>query len=117
MPKNKESTRAFSDAQEKAICKLLNATQQPNSGAGHFRKGDCINYTASMLIEAKTTTKERDSFSIKKEWIEKNKEEAFSQRVFNGCIAFNFGPNEPNHYVISERLMMFLIKKLEEENC
>lgn len=117
MPKNKDCTRAFSDAQEKSICKLLGATQQPNSGAGRFRKGDCINYEASLLIEAKTCTKEKDSFSIKKEWIKKNKEEAFTQRVFNGCIAFNFGPNEPSYYVVDEKLMVFLVNKLMEENC
>ena len=116
MPKNKDCTRAYSDAQEKDICRKLNATQQPNSGAGHFRKGDCINYDASLLIEAKTPTKEKDSFAIKKEWIKKNKEEAFSQRVFNGCIAFSFGPEQPNYFVIDEKLMKFLVEKLEEEN-
>lgn len=117
MPKNKDCTRAFSDAQESQIANMLGGVVQPNSGAGLFNKSDILISKASMLIEAKTSTKERDSFSIKKEWIEKNREEAFTQRVFNGCIAFNFGPNEPNYYVISERLMMFLIQKLEEENC
>ena len=116
MPKNKECTRAFSDVQEKTICKLLNATQQPNSGASKFRKGDCVNYDASLLIECKTVTKEKDSFSVKKDWIKKNKEEAFSQRVFNGCIAFNFGPGQSNYFVIDEKLMKFLVEKLTEEN-
>lgn len=117
MPKNKQSTRYFSNLQEQDICKKFGCVQQPNSGAGHFRKGDTINYKASILIEAKTCTKEKDSFSIKKEWIKKNKEEAFTQRVFNGCIAFNFGPNQENYFVIDEKLMKFLIEKLEEENC
>ena len=31
------STRDFSDAQERNVCKALGATQQPNSGAGHWR--------------------------------------------------------------------------------
>lgn len=113
---NKESTRYFSTQQEEDICKKLNATRQPNSGAGHFRKGDVINYDASLLIEAKTVTKDKDSFSIKKDWIKKNKEEAFTQRVFNGCIAFNFGPTQENYFVINEKLMKFLVEKLEEEN-
>ena len=111
------STRYYSDIQEKDICKKMNATQQPNSGAGHFRKGDCVNYIASLLLECKTCTKDKDSFSIKKEWIEKNREEAFTQRVFNGCIAFNYGPNQENYFVIDENLMKFLVEKLEEENC
>lgn len=65
--KNKNSTRAYSDIQEKSVCKALNATQTPNSGAGLFYKGDCVNSSASILIECKTCMKEKDSFSIKKE--------------------------------------------------
>ena len=116
MPKNKEATRTFSDAQEKDVCKKLHATQQPNSGAGRFRKGDCIKYDASLLIECKTPTSEKESFSIKKEWIAKNRDEAFTQRVFNGCIAFAFEPGGHNYFVIVEKLMKFLVDKLEEDN-
>lgn len=115
MPKNTNSTRYYSSLQEDYISKLLNAVKQPSSGSGKFRKGDVINYDASLLIEAKTVTSDKDSFSIKKDWIIKNKEEAFTQRVFDGCIAFNFGPNQPNYFVIDEKLMKFLVEKLEEE--
>ena len=115
-PKNKESTRAYSDAHEKSVCKSLNAIQQPSSGSGHFRKGDVVQEQASMLIECKTCMSEKDSFSIKKEWITKNKGEAFMQRLSNHCVAFNFGPAQPNYYVIDEGLMKLLIEKLEEEN-
>lgn len=115
MPKNKESTRAFSDAQEKDVCKKLGAIQQPNSGAGKFRKGDVISYKSSILIECKTPTSEKESFSIKKDWIKKNKDEAFTQRVYNGCIAFTFGPGQENYFVIDEKLMKFLVEKLEED--
>ncbi len=115
MPKNTNSTRYYSSLQEDYISKLLNAVKQPSSGSGKFRKGDVINYDASLLIEAKTVTSDKDSFSIKKDWIIKNKEEAFTQRVFDGCIAFNFGPNQPNYFVIDEKLMRFLVEKLEEE--
>ena len=117
MPKEeKKPTRFYSKAQEDYISDLLDATRQPNSGAGHFRKGDVIKYDASLLIECKTPTSEKDSFSIKKEWIEKNKEEAFSQRVFDGCIAFAFEPSGKNYFVIDEKLMKFLVEKLTEEN-
>lgn len=117
MPKEEKlPTRYYSDLQENDICKKFNATKQPNSGAGKFRKGDVINYSASLLFEAKTCTSDKESFSIKKDWIIKNRDEAFSQRVFNGCIAFNFGPYQSNYFVIDEKLMKFLIEKLEEEN-
>lgn len=114
--KNKDSTRFYSDHHEKSICNALGATQQSNSGAGHFRKGDVIHNEASLLIEAKTTMTQKQSFSIKKEWIEKNKQEAFQIRKSNSCICFNFGPEEENYYVINEKLMKFLVKKLVEEN-
>lgn len=114
--KNQNSTRYFSDKHEKSICKALGAQQQSNSGAGNFRKGDVIHNEASMLLEAKTCMTEKSSFSIKKQWIDKNKEEAFSLRKSNSCICFNFGPDTDNYYVIDEKLMKYLIAKLIEEN-
>jgi hypothetical protein len=110
-----KSTRWFSDIQEKSVCKLLGANQVSNSGAGAFRKGDVVHSNASVLIECKTVVTDKESVSIKKEWIEKNKEERFTQRLSNGVIAFNFGPNQPNYFVIDEKLMKFLVEKLEEE--
>ena len=114
--KNKESTRAAADRHEKSICKELGAQQQSNSGAGLFRKGDVIHNEASMLIEAKTCMTEKQSFSIKKDWIKKNEEERFALRKSNSCICFNFGPDSENYYVINEKLMKFIIDKLIDEN-
>ena len=114
--KNKESTRFYSNKHEESICKALGAQKQSNSGAGRFRKGDVVHNGASMLIEAKTTMTEKDSFSIKKEWFKKNKEEAFLLRKSNSCICFNFGPDSDNYYVIDEKLMKFLIDSILREN-
>ena len=36
-------------------------------------------------------------------------------RLYNSCISFNFGPETDNYYVISEKLMKFLVEKLQEE--
>ena len=113
---NEESTRYYSDIQEKSVCKALNGIQNPNSGAAHFRKGDVVQRDASLLIECKTVMSHKDSISIKKNWIDKNKEEAASSKLFYNCIAFNFGPKEDNYYVIDERLMKFLVEKLIEDN-
>lgn len=111
---NKESTRYWSDIHEKSVCKALNATQQSNSGAGKFNKGDVVNREASLLIECKTTLTEKASVSIKKEWIEKNNEEAFASRLSNSCICVNFGPNTDNYYLISEKLMKVLVQVLSQ---
>lgn len=112
----KGTTRYYSDLQEKYVCKLLSSYQQSNSGAGKFRKGDCVNKNASLLIECKTVMTPKSSVSIKKEWIDKNKEEKFTQRLSNSCIAFNFEPNGDNYFVINEKLMKYLVEKLEEDN-
>lgn len=115
MNKNKESTRYFSDAQEKAVCKVLGAAQQPNSGASKFSAGDCVVEEASLLIECKTSMTEKKSYSIKKEVLDKNKKEAFSKRLDNGCLCFDFGPSTDRYYVIDEKMMKFLVEKLKED--
>lgn len=109
------STREFSSIQENKVAKLLGGQVNPNSGAGKWRKGDVI-IPEVLLVECKTCMTDKSSFSIKSEWITKNKEEAFSNRLYNSCIAFNFGPDKPNYFVIDEKLMKFLVEKLIEEN-
>ena len=112
---NKESTRYYSDMQEKSVCKALGGVQQSNSGAGLFKKGDVVVKEASLLVECKTCMTDKESFSIRRDWIEKNKKEAFDVRLDNSCIAFNFGPGCPNYYVIDEKLMKKLVEFIEEK--
>ena len=114
MNRNKESTRYYSDAQEKEVCKVIRGQQTPNSGAGYFSKGDVVNTAASMLCECKCSMSDKNSFSIKKEWLEKNKMEMREKRLDNHCVAFNFGPNSESYYIIEKKLMKYLIDKLEE---
>ena len=110
------NTRQFSNKQEMSVAKNLGGQVNSNSGAGKWRKGDVRVVDASLLIECKTCTSDKSSFSIKEEWIKKNLEEAHSTQLFNTAIAFNFGPDKPNYYVINESLMKFLVEKLIEEN-
>ncbi len=112
---NPDATRTFSDAHEKSVCKALGARQMSNSGAGHFNKGDCT--TEQFLIECKTVMSPKQSVSIKKDWIEKNKQEAFGMRKPYQTVCFNFEPNGKNYYIINEGLMKFLVEKLLEEDC
>ena len=116
MNKNKESTRYFSDLHEKSVCKALGANQQSNSGAGLFQKGDLIQKEASLLIECKTCMTEKSSFSIKKEWLDKNEKEKKEINLDNSALCFNFGPRTDNYYIISEKIMKYLVEKLVEDN-
>lgn len=111
---NKSSTRYFSNKQEKAVAKAVGGKKSANSGATRFEKGDV--YTDNWLIECKTKTTPSESISIKKSWLEKNEEEAFSMQKEHSALAFNFGDLHfpENYYIISEtEFKRFL--KLEEE--
>lgn len=114
--KNNEFTRYFSDQHEKSVCYALGGKQVSNSGAGKFEKGDVIVGNASMLVECKTTMTDKSSISIKKDWLVKNKEEAFRNRLSNSCLCFNFEPNGDNYYVINEKLMKVLVSILADED-
>lgn len=112
--KNENSTRFYSDKQEKQVCEIIKGYQTANSGAGHFNKGDVVNKAASLLCECKCTMTPKQSFSVKKEWFEKNKKESFSMRLQNQMVAFNFEPDGANYFIINERLARILVEILEK---
>lgn len=103
-------TRYFSSRQEKAVAKAIGGKQTANSGATMFSKGDVR--TEDWLIECKTKTSPSASISIKREWIEKNEEEAFAMSKHHSAIAFNFGDlrNAKNYYIISETEFLRLLR-------
>jgi hypothetical protein len=94
-------TRTFSKKQEDDIAKTLGGRRTPNSGATPWVKGDVL--TEKFLLEAKTKTKSSDSISIKKEWFDKNTQEAVFLGKPYSALVFNFGPGEENHYYYSRR--------------
>lgn len=102
-------TRFYSNRQEKAVAKALGGKQTANSGATPFVKGDVR--VKDWLIECKTATIEKQSFSIKKEWLEKNKEEAFETGYSNSALCFDFGDNGTRYYIIDEKTF----KQLKED--
>lgn len=114
--KNKEATRFFSSKHENSIAKALKGRVNSSSGSGHFDKGDVVVDSANMLIEAKCSMSPKQSVSIKREWLDKNKEESFAVRKANSAVCINFEPEGDNYYLINEKLMKFLVDKLSEEN-
>ena len=92
--------------------------QQENSffgsmdGATKFVKGD-INVN-NFLLECKTVTKEQNTFTLHREWFEKNKEEAFAMGKDYNAVVIDFGDGE-QHYIIDERLFKKLLTYLKEE--
>ena len=114
---DKNYTRYCSNIQEKRVADKLGGIKIANSGAGKFDKSDVIVKEASLSIECKTCMTPKKSFSIKKEWLDKHKDESFINRLSNRVIAFNFDFEDKNdYYVIDDKLMKFLVDKLIEEN-
>lgn len=110
MTYNKNSTRYYSSKQEKKVAKTLNGRVQPNSGASKFYKGDLV-VGQEWLLECKTCITDKQSFSIKKEWLEKLEEERFAMRKSNMALAFNFGPEQEMYYVVTEKTFKQLVKE------
>lgn len=106
-------TRYYSTKQEKNIAEQFNGNRTKNSGATMFSKGDIS--LDNILVEAKTKTTHSESISIKKEWIEKNEQEALFMGKPYSVIAFNFGPDEENHYIISEEMFNKLVECINNE--
>ena len=106
-------TRFYSKKQETKVAKAVGGKRTANSGATTFSKGDVT--TNSFLIECKTCTEPRKSFTLKKEWFDKNKEEAFAMHKDYSAVVFDFGDGE-NLYVIDEHLFRILQETLEGDN-
>ena len=111
MTHNKNSTRYYSGRQERKVAKAVNGKITANSGATKFGAGD-VN-TEDCLIECKTCTSEKASISIKKEWLDKNKEEAFAMRKPYNALCFDYG-NSPRYYIVDEKTFIKMKEALED---
>lgn len=108
------TTRDYSDRQEKHIAKVTGGRVQSNSGGTKFGGGDV--HTNKFFIEAKTPTKEQISFTIKKEWITKMREQAYEQGKEEAVLAFRFDPNtDIDLYVLSQRQFLEYLRFKEQD--
>ena len=106
-------TRYYSKKQEEAVAKAVGGKRTPNSGATDFGGKSDVDITNLFNIECKTKTSNSESISIKKEWLLKNKREATFDGNPYSAIAFNFGPDSNNYYIIEEYLFLELIDHLK----
>ena len=67
------------------------------------------------LFEAKTCTKEQESFSIKREWLDKLKQESFAMNKEYYSLVFDFGSNN-NFYILDEDIFKQILELLNEVN-
>lgn len=85
------------ERQEARQAKQHGGRRQPGSGNKWGRPGDII--AGDYLIECKTKEKPSKSFTVKKEWLEKNKQEAFLLDKYP-MLVFSFG--DATDYVVME---------------
>lgn len=105
-------TRFYSKRQEEKVAKAVKGKRTANSGATTFSKGDVT--TDMFLLECKTKTTASNSFTIKRDWFTKNKEEAFAMHKDYSAIVIDFGDGE-QHYIIDENLFSQLLNYLKEK--
>lgn len=100
--------------QEKHIEKITGGWRPTNSGGTKYEAGDVL--TDIFFIEAKTTTKEKESFAIKKEWLEKMDFQCFSVGRTIPVLAFRFAPDaKMDYYVLPEYAMIDYMRLKEKE--
>ena len=113
----KKPTRYFSSRQEKAVANAIGGRQTPNSGATAYSKGDVTEGDRTgWLIECKTCTEDKKTFTMHESWFKKNIEESIFMKKDHTAVVFSFGPDKPNYYVIDERTFLEMKEALEHYN-
>ena len=88
---------------------LENATTRmtPNSGAGKVKGDQSIRGLVSIMEELKTRVVKqapgKESFTIKKEWLQKLNREAMAANEEFWYLKFNFQEYDPDIYVVAEQ--------------
>lgn len=117
------STKKFSNMQEKRIAKKLGGKTQPASGALPIAslKSD-VKVTNSedwkVLISAKTSMVKnhqagKRSFTLKKEWLEEVKHQAFEGGYDFGVVSISFD-NRQDFYILEDVDFENMLKALKE---
>jgi hypothetical protein len=110
----KGTSRYYSSKQEHAIADLLGAKVVPNSGACRFAVSDVI--ADNWIFEAKTCMSPKQSFSLKKDWFDKNERERMDAQLPYSAVVFQFEPNGENYFVVNERTFKILYEMLKNNN-
>lgn len=106
-------TRYYSKRQENHVAQAINGKTVANSGAVSWAAGDVVD--SQWLLECKTCTKEQKSFTMQKEWFDKNKSESIFMKKDYSAVVFNFGPGTSNIYCIDEYTFQEMKEALEEK--
>lgn len=86
-----------------------NVTGTPNSGAGRIKGDEQIRGLINVMTELKTTTKKnegrqpgKESFTIKREWLDKLEKEAKEANMEFNYLKFSFKEHDDKFYAITD---------------
>lgn len=103
-------TRYYSSRQESSVAKAIGGRKVANSGATPYDKGDVTagDSKSGWLVECKTSTKDQKSFTLQKEWFDKNLSESIYMKVPHTSISISFGPSSKNYYIVDEPTFLLM---------
>jgi hypothetical protein len=94
-----KSTVSKSSEQEKFVAEFLDLKRTPQSGGGVRKKADAQDEYS--MFECKTTMTKRESFSVKKEWLDKlNRERSEDRRIYAFFVSNFGGRGDEDNYVV-----------------
>lgn len=98
----------------------VSSRMTPNSGAGRVKGDEEISGIINIMEELKTRVKEqapgKQSFTIKKEWLEKLNREALAVNKEFWYLKFSFHEHEDDVYIIVEEdIIMSMVKTMVED--
>ena len=105
--------KVYSNKQETNVAKALGGRRTAASGATPFSKGDVI--VGNCIIECKTKTKEVNSFTVHKSWLEELNEEKIGMGKSLSALAISFDAGNTSYYVIDENAMKLLLEIVNGE--
>lgn len=105
----------MSEAQEKAteqevrIAKMFGARRSPQSGGGAWKLGDVL--STDWLVECKTTTTPKDSYSVRKDILDKADHERAEMHKSYFALAITLGEQYDDYFVLSKKTMQGILSQ------
>ena len=112
----------FEKENHEANQKLLTTSNQtPNSGAGKIKGDEQISGLIHVMEELKTRIKPKiakgsETFTIRKEWLDKLNQEAAAENKEFWYLKFRFNETESDTYiVVGQDMIMSMVKTMAED--
>lgn len=58
----------------------------------------------------------KNSFSIKKEWLTKLKEEQYAMNKMYSTLCFDFGDEKDRYYILDENTFKYIMELIDKDN-